>query len=148
LIWKKPYYDKFLCHKLQEGYFGIPRRFCADSNSEMLDPLFPFGRPSKTSEPLSVSNIRLDDLAIPSKPPSVSRSFKVAFVRTSWQHVRTLFRVREVSNVPIHPSGRRDNTVQTLVRVRGELGFPLQKQIWEDSYICPDVRSTPSGRYP
>jgi hypothetical protein len=33
LIWKQPYYDKFQCHKLQQGYFRVPGRFCADSNS-------------------------------------------------------------------------------------------------------------------
>jgi hypothetical protein len=27
LRWKKPYYDKAQCHKLQEGYFRDPRRF-------------------------------------------------------------------------------------------------------------------------
>lgn len=34
------------CHKLQEGYFSIQRRFCANSNSEKSDPMFPSGRPS------------------------------------------------------------------------------------------------------
>jgi hypothetical protein len=38
------------CHKLQEGYFSVQRRFCADSNSEKLDPKLP-------SERSSVSNI-------------------------------------------------------------------------------------------
>jgi hypothetical protein len=34
------------CYKLQEGYFSIQGRFCADSNSEKLDPMFPFELPS------------------------------------------------------------------------------------------------------
>jgi hypothetical protein len=33
LIRKKSYYDKFQCHKLQEGYFSVPGRFYEDSNS-------------------------------------------------------------------------------------------------------------------
>jgi hypothetical protein len=28
LIWKGSYYDKFQCHKLQEGNFRVPGRFC------------------------------------------------------------------------------------------------------------------------
>jgi hypothetical protein len=127
LRWKDPYYDKFQCHKLQEGYFNVQWRFCADSNSEKLDPLFLLKRPSKASERSSVSNICPDDVAIPSRRPSVSRSFeqfKVTSVCTSLQHVRT------------------------LISVRQEIRFPSQTQIWEDSCICPDDRATPSGRYP
>lgn len=43
---------KFECHKLQEGYFNvqgylsIQGRFYVDSNSEKLDPMISFGRPS------------------------------------------------------------------------------------------------------
>jgi hypothetical protein len=32
------------CHKLHEGYFSVQGRFCADSNSEKLDPKQPSGR--------------------------------------------------------------------------------------------------------
>jgi hypothetical protein len=114
LRWEEPYYDKFQCHKLQECYFNVQGRFYTDSNSEKSDPLFQSGRPSKMSGCSSVNNIRPNDVAIPSRLPSMSRSFeqfKVASVRTSWQHVWTLFRVREESSIPMHLSGRRGNTV-------------------------------------
>jgi hypothetical protein len=78
----------------------------------------------------------------------MSRSFeqfKVASVRTSWQHVQTLFRVREVSSIPVHPSGRCGNTIRTPIRVRGEFEFPSQTKIWEDSCIRLDVKSIPPG---
>jgi len=64
----------------------VSKRFCTDSNSEKLDPLFSSGQPSYASE-----------------YPSVLRSFeqfKVASVQMSWQHVRTFFRVREDSSFP------------------------------------------------
>jgi len=125
LRWKEPYYDKFHCHKLQEGYFSIQGRFCADSNSEKSDPLFLSGQPSKASGRSLVSNIHPDAMAIPSGLPSMSRifeQFKVASVRTSWQHVQTHIRVRQV------------------------IKFPSQTCIWEDSCIHPDVWATPSER--
>jgi hypothetical protein len=59
--------------------------------------------------------------------PSVSRSFeqfKIASVWTSRQRA------------------------DTLIRVPQEIGFPSLTQIWEDSYIRPDNRATPFGRYP
>jgi hypothetical protein len=71
----------------------------------------------------------------------VSRSFellKVAFVQTLWQIVQPLFRVREESNIQVHPSGRRDNTVRTLFNVRQVTWFLSQTQIWEDSCNRPD----------
>jgi hypothetical protein len=100
----------------------IPWRFYADFNSEKSDPLFPPERPSKKFGRSSVSNIHPNDVAIPSRRPLVSRSFeqfKFAYVQTSWQYVRKLFRVREDSSSPMHPSGRRGYTVWTLIRVRG-----------------------------
>jgi len=59
--------------------------------------------------------------------PSVSRrvkQFKVASIRTSRQRV------------------------QTLIWVWQEIEFPSLTQIWENSYIRPDDRATPSGCYP
>jgi len=150
-ISKEPYYDKFQCHKLQEGYFSVPGRFCADSNSEKLDPLFLSGQPSQASGRSSVSNICLDDVAILSGLPLVARRFelfKIIFIRTTWQHVRTQFRVRKDPSIPMHPSGRRGNTFRMPVRVRGELGFLLLTRIWEDSCIHLDDRSTPFGCHP
>jgi hypothetical protein len=41
LIWKGPYYDKFQCHKLQEGNFKVPGRFCEVSNSVKVRSLVP-----------------------------------------------------------------------------------------------------------
>jgi hypothetical protein len=57
LRWKGPYYDKFQCPKLQEGYSNVQGRFCADSNSQKLDHLFPSRQSSKASGCSSVSNI-------------------------------------------------------------------------------------------
>jgi hypothetical protein len=48
LRWKEPYYDKFQCHKLQEGYFSVQGRFCANSNSKKSDPLFSSERRGNT----------------------------------------------------------------------------------------------------
>jgi hypothetical protein len=115
------------------------------------DPLFPSRQPSKASRRSSVSNICPDDVAIPSGLPSVSRSFtqfKVASIHMSLQNIRTLFRVLEESSVQVHPSRRRGNTFRTPISVRQVKGFPLQTQIWEDSYNRPDGKSTPFGRYP
>jgi hypothetical protein len=39
LIWKEPYYDKFQCHKLQEGNFRVSGRFCAVDNSAKVGSL-------------------------------------------------------------------------------------------------------------
>jgi hypothetical protein len=38
---KWPYYDKFQCHKFQEGNFRFPRRFCEVSNSAKVGSLVP-----------------------------------------------------------------------------------------------------------
>jgi hypothetical protein len=125
LRWKEPYYDKFQCHKLQESYFSIQGRFCADSNSEKSNILFPSGRLSKASRRSSLSNICPDDVVILSRHPSASRTFeqfKVASVRMSWQHVCMLIRVQQV------------------------IEFPSQTHIWEDIYIRPDDRATLSRR--
>jgi hypothetical protein len=129
----------------------IPRRFCVDSNSEKSDPLFRSGRPSKASGRSSVSNIHPGDMAIPSELPLVSRNFilfKLASVWTFQQHIQTLFRVREESSIQVHLFGGHGNTVRMPVSVRQVKWFPSQTQIWEDSCNCPDVKSTPSGRYP
>jgi hypothetical protein len=72
-------------HKLQEGYFSVQGRFYADFNSEKSDPKLPSGRLGKASVSSSVNNIRLNDVAIPSGHPLVSRNlelFKIAPVRT------------------------------------------------------------------
>jgi len=135
----------------QKAILEILGRFCANSNSKKSDPLFSSRQPSKAFGRSLVSNIRPDDVAIPSGLPSMSRSFKqfkVASVRTSWKHVQTLYRVQVDYSVSVHPSGRRGNTVRILVRVWGKLGFPLQTQIWEDSCNRPNVKSTPLERYP
>jgi hypothetical protein len=58
----------YKCHKLQEGYFSVQGRFCADSYSEKSDPKLPSERLDKASGRSSVSNIHLDDMAILSRP--------------------------------------------------------------------------------
>jgi hypothetical protein len=85
---------------MKKAILEVPGRFCVDSNSKKSDPKIPFGRPCLESRRSSVSNIRPDDVAIPSRHPSVSRTFelfKFESVWTSWQHVRTLFKVPEES---------------------------------------------------
>jgi hypothetical protein len=104
---------------------SVQGRLCSISKSEQLNPKLPYmsGRGG--------NNVRT---------PSVSRSFeqcKVATVRTTWQHVRTLFRVREDSSIQVHPSRQRGYTVRTLVRVRVQIGFHVQTQIGKQQ---------PSGR--
>jgi hypothetical protein len=118
-VWQNHYYLMLLhnqgCRLFQSLHFrkvvqDVKRRFRVDSNSEKSDPKIPFGRPSHASG-----------------RPSVSRKFeqfKVASIRTSWQHVRT------------------------NIRVRQEIRFSSQTRIWEDSCIRPDVKATPSGRGP
>jgi hypothetical protein len=103
------------------------KRLSVDFKTEKSDPKHPSRRPSITSGRSSVSNICPNDVVIPSGCPSVSKSFqlfKVAYVRMSQQHVRTLFSVQQVK------------------------WFPLQTHIWEDNCNCPNDKSTPSGRYP
>jgi hypothetical protein len=48
-MWKEPYYDKFECHQLQEGYLSVQGRLCTDSNSEKSDPKLPPGLLNKAS---------------------------------------------------------------------------------------------------
>jgi hypothetical protein len=65
--------------------------------------------------------------------------FKLASVRTSQQHVRTLFRVPKEFCVQVHPSGRRSNTIWTLFSVRQVKWFPSETQIWKGSCNCSDA---------
>jgi hypothetical protein len=93
------------------------------------DPKLPSGRPSHESgRPLVSRRFKL---------------FKLASVRTSQQHIQTLFRVPEESSIQVHPSGWLGNTVRTPFSVRQVKWFPSQTQIWEDSWNRSDVRSTP-----
>jgi len=120
LKWKESYYDKFSVTSTKKAISEVPGRFCANSNSEKSDPKILSGRPCLESRHSSVSNVRPDDLAIPSGRPSVSRSFKqfkFPYVQMSWQHVRTLFRVPEESSIQVHSSRRHGNTVQMPVDV-------------------------------
>jgi len=90
--------------------FQCSRKILCRFHSEKSNPLFLSGRPNKTFG-----------------RPSVFRrfkQFKVESVWTSWQHVRTLFRVWQ------------------------KLGFPLQTCIWEDSCIRPDDKATLSKTSP
>jgi hypothetical protein len=72
------------CHKLQEVYFSVQGRFCADSNSKKLDPKLPSGRLNITSRRLSVSNIRSDDENFLSERPSMSRNFELFKIASVW----------------------------------------------------------------
>jgi hypothetical protein len=65
--------------------------------------------------------------------PSVSRrfeQFKVAFIRMSWQHIRTHIRVRKIIRFPshthiwerqLHPFERQGNTVRTRSLIRQDV---------------------------
>jgi hypothetical protein len=94
------------------------------------------------------SNIGSDDMVISFELPSVSRSFKlfkVTFVRTSQQHVRTPFSVQKVKRFPsqkhmgrqLQLFGWHVYTVQTIFLIRQDV---------EKNCNCPDVRATSSGR--
>lgn len=107
-----PYISK---SSFQKSASRCQRRFSADSNSEKLDRLFPFGRPSKASGRLLTNNIYPKDMAIPFGRQSMPRwfkLFKLAFAQTSQQRVRMLFRVREESNVP-NAYGKKTTNVWT-----------------------------------
>jgi hypothetical protein len=55
----------------------------------------------------------------------------------------------EVSNSSkLHSSGRHSNVSERLSKFDQKIEFPSQTQIWEDSYIHPDDKATPSERYP
>jgi len=108
LIWKKPYYDKLQCHKLQEGYFKMFKEDSVQIQTQRSRiPSF------RLDEPVRHSDVHLCQ---------ETRQFKVASIRTSWQHVRTLLRVWEELGFPfihvledsLHPFERQGNTVQTL----------------------------------
>jgi len=116
LRWNEPYYDKFSVTSIKKVISEVLGRFCANSNSEKLDPKISF--PCLEFGRYSVSKISTNDLAIPSGHPSVSRSFeqfKFAYVQTSWQHVQTrssefqknpAFKFIRLDDVAI-PSGRQ-----------------------------------------
>jgi hypothetical protein len=111
----------------------VQRIFCVDSNSEKLDPKLPFGQPSHASG-----------------LPSMSRSFelfKVAPVRTSQQHVRTLISGQQEIGFPshntdmgrqLHPSGRHGNTVRTPVLIM-EIMCSRSATIWTLGQQRPDA---------
>jgi hypothetical protein len=89
----------FLSLHFKKVVQDVQRRFCADSILENSDPKILLGWPSHALG-----------------RPSISRKFeqfKVASVRTSWQHVRMLIRIRQV------------------------IKFPSQTCIWEDICIRP-----------
>jgi hypothetical protein len=93
-----------LCYALQEDSVQISRQL----NSV---PLQPSGRPTVQSI------IRPDDKSFPSRPSSVSRSFKLlqlASVQTFQQHVRM------------------------TLSVQPAMGFLSKTHIWEDSCNRPD----------
>jgi hypothetical protein len=83
--------------------------------------------------------------------PSVSRrfeQFKVAFIRMSWQHIRTHIRVRKIIRFPshthiwerqLHPFERQGNTVRTRSLIRQDV---------EKNCNHPDIRATQSRRSP
>jgi hypothetical protein len=93
LRWKEPYYDKFQCHKLQEGYFSVQGRFCVNSNSEKSDPLFPFGRHSHAFGHSSMSRslwtvpgcIHPDVMTTHPDAHQSSRRFQFFFADTDWE---------------------------------------------------------------
>jgi hypothetical protein len=102
------------CHLFQSVHFrkvfqDAQRRFCADSNSKKSNPKFLSGRPSHAFGCLSMFR-RFEQ-------------FKVASVRTSWQHVRMHIRVRDVRATP---SGRG----------------PYYENYMEQSCNRPDARAT------
>jgi hypothetical protein len=89
----------------------VPKRLCADSNSEKSDPLFSSGRPSYASERPSVSSsrivqdsIRSDIIATCPDALHSSRSFQLSFADTEWED-ETLVYIAEVVNSYFHLYG-------------------------------------------
>jgi hypothetical protein len=145
LRWEEPYYDKFQCHKLQEGFFNVQGRFCVNSNSEKSDPLFSSRSPSTASGRSLVSNIRPDA----HQCPEVSNSSRLhpsghlsnssgcssvfdkksnfflrqkygktaASVRTTGQHLPDAILDKARCGKELQPSGRQGNTVWTPVLI-------------------------------
>jgi len=69
LRWKEPYYDKFSVTSMKNAISKVPRRFCADSNSEKSNLKNPSGCSYKPSRRSSVNNICPNDENLPSGPP-------------------------------------------------------------------------------
>jgi len=61
---------------MKKAILEVLGRFCTDSNSNKSDPKILFGRPYLEFGRFSVSNIRLDDVAILFGCPSMSKSFE------------------------------------------------------------------------
>jgi hypothetical protein len=108
LIWKGLYYDKFQYHKLQEGNFRVPRRFCAVSNSTKVESLVSFRMGLwSIRTPFCVEKI------LPAQHASV----------------RTLFSVREESGVLCkHGLGRQLAIVRMLGQHRSDAAL-IRKRV-------------------
>jgi hypothetical protein len=126
LIWKCLNMTSFSITSYKKAISVFKEDYVQIPTQEKSDPLFLSEWPSKVSGRSSVSNICPDDVAIPSRLPSVSRRFEqfnVASVRTSWQHVQTHIRVQQhrpdvILNKArrgeeLQPSRRQGNTVRT-----------------------------------
>jgi hypothetical protein len=124
-------------------------------------PCQPSGRRGIPTGRSSVSNIRPDDEIFQSGCPSVSRifeQFKIASVRTQWQIVRTLFRVRENPSVPAHPSGRRGYTVRSTIQCLTSIRVSASRHSYGKTAATVQTMSSirqehayqvqPSGRQP
>jgi hypothetical protein len=117
---------------LQKSFQDVQGRFCVDSNSEKSDPMFPLGRPSHASEPLSLSRsrtiqgcIRPDAMATRLDALQSSRRFQLSFAGTKWEDnlhpsehqgntVRTQrSSIRKLRAFTLHPSRRQGNTIWT-----------------------------------
>jgi len=102
------------------------RRFCTVYKPEKSDPLLPSGqRGILSGRPTVQSIIGPDDENFPSKPSSMSKSFK-------------LFQLASVWTFQPH--------VRTTLSVRPAMGFLSKTQIWEDRCNRPDdVDSRPNA---
>jgi hypothetical protein len=102
LIRKRPYYDKFQCHKLQECYFSVPGRFCVDSNLEEVG----FFVSIQTAQWC----IRM--------PISVEKLLNSSSVHLSRRHGNTSRRYSEFEKIPVilckHGLGRQLASIWTL----------------------------------
>jgi hypothetical protein len=93
LIWKWPYYDKFQCHKLQEGNFRVPGRFWEVFNSAKVRSLVPVRTvqwnvrmPSYVEKILTAQRASVWTLGQHhSDALQCSRRIQISFADTNWE---------------------------------------------------------------
>jgi hypothetical protein len=143
--------------------------FCADSNSEKSDPMFSSGRPSKASGCSSVSDIRSDDMVIPSRHPSMSTvqacicldvaetcpnafqsskriQHSSAFVEMMWQYRLDASQCSTSKRISFADPDMGKQLQPSERQVYTIWTLSLIRQDVEKNCNRPDIRATPSER--